>query len=213
MIQFLVNHGYAILAVNHRGSSGYGKTFFKSADKKHGEADLDDCVEAKKYLISTGMIDPEKIGIYGGSYGGYMTLAALAFRPKEFAVGVDLFGISNWIQTLSNIPSWWETERESLYKKIGHPVKDADYLASISPLFHAKNIVHPLLVIQGANDPRVLKQESDQIIEAIKENNIPHKYVVFDDEGHGFSKKCNRIKMGEELLKFLDDNLKVSKEK
>ena len=122
MIQYLVNHGYAVLAVNNRGSSGYGKTFFKAADLKHGEIDLADCIEGKKFLINTGRIDEKRIGIIGGSYGGYMTLAALAFQPGSFEVGVNIFGVSNWERTLKSIPAWWEAMRELLYKKIGEPV-------------------------------------------------------------------------------------------
>lgn len=208
LIQYLVNHGYAVLAVNNRGSSGYGKNFFMAADLKHGEADLDDCIWAKKFLIATGKVDPEKIGIIGGSYGGYMTLAALAFRPQEMAVGIDIFGVSNWVRTLNSIPAWWESAREALYKKIGNPETQTAYLESISPLFHADKIVKPLLVIQGANDPRVLKVESDQIVEAVQKNGVPTEYVVFDDEGHGFANKQNSIVTGKAILEFLEKHLK-----
>ncbi|WP_059358648.1 alpha/beta hydrolase family protein [Parachlamydia acanthamoebae] len=210
LIQYLVNHGYAVIAVNNRGSSGYGKTFYEAADRKHGEADLDDCIWAKKFLISTGYVDADKIGMIGGSYGGYMTLAALAFRPSEMAVGVDLFGLSNWISTLKKIPAWWEYQRESLYQKIGDPEKDTAYLESISPLFHAKNITKPLLVIQGANDPRVLQAESDQIVEAVSKNGTPYRYEIYQDEGHGFTKKQNKISSSKIILEFLDEYLKKS---
>lgn len=208
LIQYLVNHGYPVLSVNNRGSSGYGKSFFKAADHKHGEADLDDCIWAKHFLIGTGDIDKDKIGIMGGSYGGYMTLAALAFRPNEMAVGVDICGVSNWVRTLKSIPSWWERQREALYKKMGNPETETVYLESISPLFHADNIKNPLLVIQGANDPRVLKIESDQIIEAVNKNGVPHQYLIFDDEGHGFVKKQNQMKAAKVILEFLDEHLK-----
>lgn len=208
LIQYLVNHGYAVLSVNNRGSSGYGKSFFKAADHKHGEADLDDCIWAKHFLAETGDIDENKIGIMGGSYGGYITLAALAFRPNEMALGVDIFGVSNWVRTLKSIPSWWETQREALYKKIGNPDTETAYLESISPLFHADRIKKPLLVIQGANDPRVLKVESDQIIEAVNKNGIPNQYLIFEDEGHGFMKKENQMKAAIVILEFLDEHLK-----
>ena len=208
LIQYLVNHGYAILAVNNRGSSGYGKSFYKAADMKHGEADLDDCIWAKKFLAYTGHIAEDKIGIMGGSYGGYMTLAALAFRPNEMAVGIDIFGVSNWVRTLKSIPAWWENERDILYKKIGDPYTQTDYLESISPLYHADNIVKPLLVIQGANDPRVLKVESDQIIEEVGKQGTPCQYIVFDDEGHGFSKKQNKMVVAKSIVEFLDKYLK-----
>lgn len=208
LLQYLVNHGYVVLAVNNRGSSGYGKTFFQADDLKHGDADLDDCVESKKFLIETGYVDPDKIGILGGSYGGYMVLAALAFRPDEFAVGVDIFGVSNWLRTLKSIPPWWEAFREALYKEMGNPETDEEYLRKISPLFHAEKIRKPLIVLQGANDPRVLKVESDEIVEAVKENGVPVEYVVFPDEGHGFAKKHNRITGYKAILEFVDEHLK-----
>jgi len=208
VIQYLVNHGYVLIDVNNRGSSGYGKTFYKMDDKNHGEVDLDDCVEAKKFLISTGYVDENKIGIIGGSYGGYMVLAALTFRPEAFAVGVDLFGISNWVRTLQSIPPWWESFKEALYEEMGNPETDLDYLRRISPIFHYENISKPLMVLQGANDPRVLKVESDEIVEAVKKKGIPVEYVVFDDEGHGFAKKENRIKGYKAILEFLDKYLK-----
>jgi dipeptidyl aminopeptidase/acylaminoacyl peptidase len=209
IIQYLVNHGYVVLAVNNRGSSGYGKTFFKMDDLNHGEGDLDDCVESKKFLgVSTGYVDETKIGILGGSYGGYMVLAGLAFRPQEFAAGVDIFGVANWVRTIKSIPPWWESFREALYKEMGNPYTDEEYLRRISPLFHADKIVKPLIVLQGANDPRVLKVESDEIVAAVKKNNVPVEYVVFDDEGHGFRKKENKIRGYQAILDFLDKHLK-----
>lgn len=165
--QYLVNHGYAIYAINNRGSSGYGKTFYSLDDRKHGEGDLDDCITSKIMLEKTGVIDPDRIGIIGGSYGGYMVLAALAFRPDEFAVGVDIFGVANWVRTLQSIPPWWESYRKALEKEMGD-FDDTEYLKNISPLFHAQNIRKPLMVLQGANDPRVLKVESDEMVEAVR---------------------------------------------
>ena len=208
LTQYLVNHGYVILGVNNRGSSGYGKTFFAADDGKHGREPLWDCVEAKKYLASLGYVDEKKIGIAGGSYGGYMVLAALAFKPEEFAVGVDLFGVSNWVRTLQSIPPYWESFRKSLYKEIGDPTKDLDNLRAVSPLFHADNIVRPLIVLQGANDPRVIKPESDEIVENIKKRNGVVEYVLFDNEGHGFTKKANEIRAYKAILDFLDRYLK-----
>jgi dipeptidyl aminopeptidase/acylaminoacyl peptidase len=211
LIQYLVNHGYAIYGINNRGSSGYGKSFFAADDRKHGEADLDDVVASKKMLIESGKVDGDKIGIIGGSYGGYMTLAALAFRPQEFKVGVNIFGVSNWIRTLESIPAWWEAQRQALYAELGDPAVDKERLTRISPLFHASNIVKPMLVLQGANDPRVLKIESDEIVEAVKKNKVPVEYVVFDDEGHGFVKRENEKRGYEAILKFLDQHLKAAK--
>lgn len=208
LMQYLVNHGYAVLAVNNRGSSGYGKTFFAADDQKHGDVDLKDCIEAKKYLAATGYIDADKIGIMGGSYGGYMVLAGLAFRPDEFAVGVNLFGVANWLRTLQSIPPYWESFKEALYKEMGNPETDSAALYNKSPLFFAHQIKKPLMVLQGANDPRVLKVESDEIVAAVKKNNVPVEYVVFDDEGHGFVKKENQIKGYSAILAFLNKHLK-----
>ena len=207
-IQFLVNHGYVVLGINNRGSSGYGKTFFTSDDKKHGHEPLSDCVAARKYLQSLPYVDPDRIGILGGSYGGYMTLAALTLQPDAFAVGIDLFGISNWVRTLESIPKWWESQREALYQEIGDPVKDREMLLAISPLFHADRIKKPLMVLQGANDPRVIKPESDDIVAAARKNSVAVEYIVFSDEGHGFTKKKNQIEGWKAILEFLDKHLK-----
>ena len=207
-VQYLVNHGYAVLGINNRGSSGYGKRFFTADDQKHGREPLWDCIEAKTYLASLGFIDPERIGIMGGSYGGYMTLAAMAFRPEAFKVGIDIFGVSNWLRTLESIPPSWEAIRQALYSEVGDPVKDREFLIATSPLFHAKEIKKPLLVIQGANDTRVLRVESDEIVEAVKKNQVPVEYVVFSDEGHGFSKKKNQAEASVRILRFLDQYLK-----
>lgn len=208
IIQHLVNHGYAILAVNNRGSSGYGKTFFAADDRKHGDADLKDCIESKKFLATLPYVDNDKIGIVGGSYGGYMVMAALAFAPEEFNVGVNIFGVTNWLRTLKSIPPWWTSFREALYTELGDPVKDSVMLYNKSPLFHAKNIKKPFIVLQGSNDPRVLQVESDEIVAAAKANGIPVEYVIFPDEGHGFLKKENNIKTSQAILKFLDIHLK-----
>ncbi len=212
LIQYLVNHGYAIIAVNNRGSSGYGKTFSELDDMRHGEDDLQDCIYAKQYLASTGWADTSKIGILGGSYGGYMVVAALAFQPDAFKAGVDIFGVTNWLRTLKNIPPWWEAYRKALYKEMGNPETDSAYLYKISPLFHADKITKPLMVLQGAKDPRVLKVESDEMVEAVKKNGVPVEYVVFEDEGHGFRKTENEIKGYEKILNFLDKYLAEKEE-
>jgi dipeptidyl aminopeptidase/acylaminoacyl peptidase len=208
LTQYLVNHGYVVYAINNRGSSGYGKTFFELDDRKHGEADLKDCIASKQMLIDTGYVDAERIGIIGGSYGGYMVLAALAFAPEEFEVGVDIFGVANWVRTLEKIPPYWEAIRPGLYKEMGDPATDGERLRRISPLFHAGNITKPLIVLQGANDPRVLKIESDEMVEAARANGATVEYVVFDDEGHGFRKKANQHRGYEAILDFLDTHLK-----
>jgi dipeptidyl aminopeptidase/acylaminoacyl peptidase len=208
LIQYLANHGYVVLGINNRGSSGYGKTFFAADDGKHGREPLWDTVAAKKYLQSLDYVDPDRIGIIGGSYGGYMTVAALAFQPEEFKVGVNIFGVTNWLRTLESIPPYWESFREALYKEIGNPETQRDFLIETSPLFHADKITKPLLVLLGANDPRVIKPESDDIVAAVRKNGVPVEYVVFDDEGHGFSKKKNQIEGYGKILAFLDTYLK-----
>jgi dipeptidyl aminopeptidase/acylaminoacyl peptidase len=210
LIQYLVNHGYVVLGINNRGSSGYGKTFFTADDQKHGREPLRDCIEAKKYLASLPYVDGSRIGIAGGSYGGYMTLAALAFHPNAFNAGVDIFGVSNWLRTLKSVPPYWESFRQALYQELGDPAKHEKMLKDISPLFHAHKIKKPLLVIQGANDPRVIKPESDDIVQAVKKNKVPVEYVVFPDEGHGFTKKKNEVEAYSRMLKFLDQYLKKS---
>ena len=209
LIQYLVNHGYAILAVNNRGSSGYGKTFFQLDDQNHGDKDLKDCIWGKKWLQSQDYIDSEKIGIIGGSYGGYMTMAAMTFYPDEFNVGVNFFGVTNWLRTLKSIPPYWESFREALYAEMGDPyTADSTRLYNISPLFHAEKVKNPIMVLQGANDPRVLQVESDEIVEGVMKNDVPVEYLVFPDEGHGFIKKENEIKANGQILTFLDKYLK-----
>ncbi|MCF7561338.1 prolyl oligopeptidase family serine peptidase [Sabulilitoribacter multivorans] len=213
LIQYMVNHGYAVLAVNNRGSSGYGKTFYKMDDKNHGEKDLQDCVEGKNWLAEQPEIDGSKIGIIGGSYGGYMTMAALTYTPEEFAVGVNLFGVTNWMRTLKSIPPYWESFREALYLELGDPFSaDSVRLKRISPLFHTDKVTKPLIVLQGSKDPRVLQVESDEIVEGVRKNGVPVEYVLFEDEGHGFVKKENQIEAYTKILNFLDVYLKKEKE-
>jgi dipeptidyl aminopeptidase/acylaminoacyl peptidase len=206
--QFLANNGYVVLGINNRGSSGYGKTFFAADDGKHGREPLWDTIEAKKWLQAQDYVDPARIGIMGGSYGGYMTLAALAFHPEEFTVGVNIFGVSNWLRTLESIPPYWESFRQALYAEVGDPVADREFLVATSPLFHADKITKPLIVLQGANDPRVIQAESDDIVEAVRANGVPVEYVLFADEGHGFTKKANQIEGYSRVLAFLDQHLK-----
>ncbi|MEM9387239.1 MAG: S9 family peptidase [Pseudomonadota bacterium] len=204
MFQHLVNHGYAVLGANNRGSSGYGKTFFHLDDKRDGEGDLNDIVWSRKYLEGLDWVDGERIGVMGGSYGGYMTAAAMTFRPDAFEVGIDIFGVTNWVRTLESIPPWWESFKVALYDEMGDPATDAERHRRISPLFHAQKIERPMLVVQGANDPRVLKVESDELVEAMRNNDVPVEYLVFDDEGHGFARRENKIAASEVYVSFLD---------
>jgi dipeptidyl aminopeptidase/acylaminoacyl peptidase len=208
-IQHLVNHGYAVLAANNRGSSGYGKTFFHLDDKRHGDVDLKDIVAARAYLEGLDWVDDGRIGIIGGSYGGYMVMAALAFEPEAFDAGINIFGVTNWVRTLGSIPPWWESFKEALYDEMGDPAKDGERHRRISPLFHAKNITKPVLVVQGANDPRVLQVESDEMVAAVKANGVPVEYLLFPDEGHGFRRRENRIAASEAYVKFLDRHLRA----
>ncbi|RFN60147.1 S9 family peptidase [Marixanthomonas ophiurae] len=208
-IQYLVNHGYAVLAVNNRGSSGYGKSFYKMDDQNHGDKDLKDCIAGKDWLAEQDVIDGNKIGIIGGSYGGYMTMAALTYAPEEFDVGVNIFGVTNWLRTLKSIPPWWESFKEALYTEMGDPnTADSVRLREISPLFHTDKVTKPLMVLQGAQDPRVLQVESDEIVAGVKKNGVPVEYVLFEDEGHGFVKKENQIEAYGKIKDFLDKYLK-----
>jgi len=212
-IQYLVNHGYAVLAVNNRGSSGYGKSFYKLDNKDHSNGDLKDCIYGKKWLAEQNYIDSTAIGIYGGSYGGCMVLGALAFHPNEFKVGVDLFGVANWLRTLKSIPPYWESFRKALYDEMGDPfTADSVRLKNISPLFNYDKITKPLIVFQGANDVRVLPVESDEIVAGVKKNGVTVEYVVYPDEGHGFVKKENQITTAKRTLEFLDKYLKPTAE-
>jgi len=213
IIQYLVNHGYAVLGVNNRGSSGYGKSFYKMDDRNHGDKDLKDCIWGKKWLQAQDYIDTAKIGIIGGSYGGFMTMAAMTSAPEEFKVGVNLFGVTNWLRTLKSIPPYWASFRDALYTEMGDPfTADSVRLYNISPLFHGGNVKNPVMVLQGSNDPRVLQVESDEMVEAIKAAGVPVEYVIFPDEGHGFVKKENEIKAYSQILEFLDKYLKSTGE-
>lgn len=206
-IQHLVNHGYAIYAANNRGSSGYGKTFYHMDDRRHGEEDLMDIVSAGEWLRQQDWVNADQVGVIGGSYGGYMTAAALTFHPDAFEVGINIFGVTNWERTLASIPPWWESFREALYDEMGDPATDAERHRAISPLFHAENVTQPMLVVQGANDPRVLQVESDELVAAVRANGVPVEYVLFPDEGHGFRRRENRITASEAYVSFLDEYL------
>ncbi len=212
MIQHLVNHGYAVLAANNRGSSGYGKTFFHMDDKAHGEADLRDIVAGGDWLRAQDWVAKDQVAVMGGSYGGFMTAAALAFHPDAFAAGINIFGVTNWVRTLESIPAWWGAQRDALYDEMGDPATDGERHRRISPLFHAGNIQRPLLVVQGANDPRVLQVESDELVAAVRKNKVPVEYVLFPDEGHGFLKRENRIAAQEAYLTFLDAHVRKAKD-
>ncbi len=208
LVQYLVNNGYVVYEINNRGSSGSGKTFNHLDDHKHGDADLEDVVAAKADLARVARVDPGRVAIEGQSYGGFMALAGLTFRPTAFAAGIDLYGISNWVRLLPNTPPWWDDLRRMLATEMGDYRTEGDYLRSISPAFHADQIRRPLLVLQGANDPRVLPVESEDIVARVKANGVPVQYVLFPDEGHGFRKKANQAVAYETVKTFLDTYLK-----
>lgn len=205
--QFLANRGLAVLQMNYRGSTGYGRAFWEASFKEWGRAMQDDITDGVKWLIEQGIADPERIGIYGGSYGGYAVLAGLAFTPDLYACGVDYVGVSNIFTLLETIPPYWELGRQMLYEQIGDPVKDEELLRAASPVFHADRIQAPLFVAQGANDPRVKKAESDQIVEALRKRGVDVEYMVKDNEGHGFHNEENRFEFYRAMERFLAKHL------
>ena len=207
LAQYLAHAGIAVYAINHRGSGGYGKTFASLDDRRHGEVDLDDCVASRGALAATGMIDRERIAIAGAGYGGYLTLAALAFHPDAFAAGVDFFGPSNWLRTLRNGRSEREPIHRALEREMGSP-DDAQRLRAMSPLFAADRITAPLLVLQGADDRHVLPAESEEVVEVVRQRGVPVEYVVFADEGHGFVRRENRVHAYRRMLAFLEEHLR-----
>lgn len=205
--QWFANRGYACLQVNFRGSTGYGKDFVNASDKEWGGKMHDDLVDGVNWAIEQGIADPEKIAIYGGSYGGYAALVGATFTPDLFCCAVDIVGPSNLLTWITSVPPYWSTLRALLYKRIGNPETEQDFLKSRSPLFKADQIEIPMLIAQGANDPRVPQAESEQIVQALKEKGIDYEYMLFPDEGHGFAKPQNRIKFYAAAEKFLAEHL------
>ena len=205
--QFLANRGAAVLQVNFRGSTGYGKKFWQAGFKQWGRAMQDDVTDGVEWLVKRGIADPKRLAIYGGSYGGYAALAGATFTPDLYACAVSYVGPSNIFTLLESIPPYWEPYREMEYEEIGHPVKDKELLEAISPVFHADKIRIPLFVAQGANDPRVKKAESDQIVEAVRKAGKDVVYMVKDNEGHGFRNEENRFDFYREMGGFLKKHL------
>ena len=207
IVQFLANRGYAVLQMNFRGSTGYGKKFLKSGFKQWGLAMQDDITDGVNDLIKKGIVNKDKVCIYGGSYGGYATLAGVTFTPDLYACGVNVVGVSNLFTFFETMPLYWEPEREMIYEKIGHPVKDKELLKKISPVFHADQIKAPLFVVHGANDSRVKKAEADQIVSSLSQRGIQPLYMVKYDEGHGFMKEENKIEFYTLMEQFLKKHL------
>ena len=206
-VQFLANRGYAVLQMNFRGSLGYGRKFWEISFKQWGKRMQDDITDGAQWLIEQRIADPKRIAIYGGSYGGYAVLAGLCFTPGLYCCGIDYVGVSNLFTLLETIPPYWKPLLEMEYEMLGHPERDKDLFIEISPAFHAENIKVPLFVAQGANDPRVNKNESDQMVEAMKNRGIEVEYMVKDNEGHGFHNEENRFDFYRAMEKFLDKHL------
>lgn len=199
--QLLLAYGYRIFAPNFRGSTGYGKTFTQLVERDWGEGPRKDIIAGIDWLIETGKIDKDKIFVVGGSYGGYMTLLLHGRHADKFKAFVDIFGVSNLITFAESVPPHWKPMME---RALGDPVKDKERLIKDSPITYLENMTKPMLVVQGANDPRVVKAESDQIVEALRSKGRDVEYIVLPDEGHGFSKKSNEIKVYTAILDFLD---------
>lgn len=202
-VQFLANRGYAVLQMNFRGSTGYGRAFWEASFKQWGKNMQNDITDGVQHVIKQGIADPSRIAIYGGSYGGYAVLAGLAFTPDLYACGIDYVGVSNLFTLMQTIPPYWEQGRAMFYEMIGHPQADSLHYVQASPVFHAEKIKVPLMVIQGAKDPRVKKAEADQIVEALAARGVEVDYILREDEGHGFRKQENRIAMYESIETFL----------
>jgi len=207
--QWLANRGYAVLSVNFRGSTGLGKNFTNAGDLEWGRKMQEDLIDAVNWSIDQGIADPEKIAIMGGSYGGYAVLAGLALSPQLFACGVDIVGPSNLITLLQSVPPYWKPEIEQWTKRVGdyRTEEGRELLRERSPLRYADLIERPLLIGQGANDPRVKQNESDQIVEAMQEKGLPVTYVLYADEGHGFARPENRLSFYAIAEAFLAEHL------
>jgi dipeptidyl aminopeptidase/acylaminoacyl peptidase len=210
-VQFLANRGYAVLQMNFRGSTGYGKKFWMASFKEWGKKMQDDVTDGVQWLIKEGIADPKRVAIYGGSYGGYTTLAGICFTPDLYACAVDYVGVSNLFTFMKTIPPYWKPYLDQFHEMVGDPQKDSLLLASASPALHTDNIKVPLFIAQGANDPRVNKAESDQIVEGLKKRGISVDYMVKDNEGHGFHNEDNQFDFYGAMEKFFDKHLKGAK--
>ncbi len=202
-VQFLANRGYAVLQMNFRGSTGYGRHFWEISFKQWGKTMQDDITDGVNWLIKQGIADPKRIAIYGGSYGGYATLAGVAFTPDLYACAVDYVGVSNLFTFMNTIPPYWKPYLDMFHEMVGDPVKDKELMEAASPVFHVDQIKAPLFIAQGKNDPRVNKAESDQMVEALRKRGVEVEYMVKDNEGHGFHNEENRFDFYAAMEKFL----------
>jgi len=206
--QFLASRGYAVLKMNYRGSTGYGKKFYEASFKQWGKKMQDDITDGVNWLAAQGIADPKRVAIYGGSYGGYATLAGVAFTPDLYCCAVDYVGVANLFTFMKTIPPYWKLELRKMYEMVGDPDKDKALLTAASPVFHADRIKVPLLIAQGAKDPRVNKNESDQMVEALRARGIEVPYLVKANEGHGFRNEENRLEFYRAMERFFAKHLR-----
>jgi dipeptidyl aminopeptidase/acylaminoacyl peptidase len=213
-VQFLANRGYAVLQMNFRGSTSYGRKFWEASFKEWGKKMQDDITDGVEWLKKEGIADPKKVAIYGGSYGGYATLAGITYTPDLYAAAVDYVGVSNMFTFMNTIPPYWKPYLDQFHEMVGNPKnpKDSLLLAEVSPALHADKIKTPLFIAQGANDPRVNKAESDQMVAAFKKRGVDVEYMVKNDEGHGFHNQNNQYDFYGAMEKFLDKHLKQKKQ-
>jgi len=206
-VQLLANRGYIVFQMNFRGSTGYGKKFWQASFKKWGKEMQDDITDGVNWLINKGIADSTRIAIYGGSYGGYATLAGITFTPDLYTAAVDYVGVSNLFTFLKTVPPYWKPMLDMFYEMVGDPVKDSILLYEASPVLHVDKIKTPLFIAQGANDPRVNINESNQMVEALRNRGITVEYMVKDNEGHGFYNEKNRFDFYHAMEKFLNEHL------
>jgi dipeptidyl aminopeptidase/acylaminoacyl peptidase len=207
-VQFLANRGYAVLQPNYRGSVGYGRAFWEAGFKQWGRAMQDDLTDGVQWLVREGIADPRRIAIYGGSYGGYAALAGITFTPDLYRAAVDYVGISNLFTFMATIPPYWKPYLDMMHEMVGDPERDQAMLAASSPVFHVDRVKTPLFVAQGANDPRVNKAESDQMVEALRRRGVAVEYMVKENEGHGFQNEENRLDFYAAMARFLAKYMK-----
>jgi dipeptidyl aminopeptidase/acylaminoacyl peptidase len=205
--QWLANRGYLCVQVNYRGSTGYGKEFLNAGDREWGARMHDDLLDAVAWVVEQGHADPDRIAIYGGSYGGYAALVGATFSPDAFRCAIDVVGPSDLRTLIRSIPPYWAPLVAQFHQRVGNPDTESDFLWSRSPLSRVDAIRIPMLIAQGANDPRVKKEESEQIVAAMTERGIPHRYMVFSDEGHGFRKPENNLAFHAAAEEFLAEHL------
>jgi dipeptidyl aminopeptidase/acylaminoacyl peptidase len=206
-VQFLANRGYAVLQMNFRGSTGYGRKFWEASFKQWGKKMQDDITDGVQWLIKEGIADPKRIAIYGGSYGGYATLAGVTFTPDLYAAAVDYVGVANLFTFMKTIPPYWKPFLDMFHEMVGDPEKDKELFSAESPVMHADKIKTSLFIAQGAQDPRVNKAESDQMVEALRKRGVDVEYMVKDNEGHGFHNEENKFAFYEAMEKFLEQHL------